>query len=345
MSNDETPQSLTAGDSDWLSQVDEAVLDPDRRIVDPHHHLWPPGGLLDYGPDELVADTASGHNVVATMFVECFSAYRTDGPEHLRCVGETEFVASQADWLAENRPESPPIAGIVGFADLADGDRLDEVLDAHVAVAGGRFRGIRDAIALAAEPEAMMIPGANRPGKSREDDFREGVRRLGERGFTYDSWHYHHQNHEFVELARAVPTTTMILDHFGTPVGVGSFAARRDEIFETWAADIIEIANCPNVVVKVGGLAMPDNGFGWHEADRPPSSDELIEAQGRYYQHTIETFGPERCMFESNFPVDRFSLSYRVYWNAAQKMSAHLSDADQDALFSGTAARVYSLDV
>ncbi len=339
-----TDAALPAGDQTWLDQVVEPIVDPDRAIIDPHHHLWPPTGPLHYGPTDLAADTGSGHRVVATVFMECSAAYRPDGEPHLRCVGETEFVAASADWLAAERPDTAPIAGIVGHADLADSEHLDEVLDAHVEAAGGRFRGVRDALARATEPEAMMIPGANPAGKYADPAFRSGVRRLGERGFTYDSWHYHHQNHEFLALARAVPDTMMVLDHFGTPCGVGRYATQRDEIFAAWKDDITALAACDNVVAKIGGLAMPDNGFGWHVAERPPTSDEFVSAQGRYYLHTIEVFGPERCMFESNFPVDRFSLSYAVFWNAAKKLVADFSDAEQTALFTGTAARVYSID-
>jgi predicted TIM-barrel fold metal-dependent hydrolase len=333
------------GSQEWLDQIDEPIIDPHRPIIDPHHHLWRPSGALPYGPDDLVADTTSGHNVVATVFMECRSAYRSDGPEHLRCVGETEFVAASADYLTASVPQSPPIAGIVGHADLADGAHLDAVLDAHIEAAGGRFRGIRDALARATEPEVMMIPGAYAEGKSADPDFRRGVARLGERGLTYDTWHYHHQMHEILDLARAVPDTTIVLDHFGTPVGVGSYATKREEIFEQWKRDIDELATCQNVVAKIGGLAMPDNGFGWHIAERPPTSDEFVEAQGRYYVHTIEAFGPERCMFESNFPVDRFSLSYPVLYNGFKKIAAQYSDDEQDAMFAGTAARVYSIEV
>ena len=338
-------EAIPAGDQAWLDQVVEPIIDPERAIVDPHHHLWPIGGPLLYGPAELAADTASGHNVVATLFMECNAAYRTDGPAHLRSVGETEFVAASADWLAAEHPDGPPIAAIVGYADLADADHLDEVLDAHTEAAGGRFRGIRDALARATEPEAMMIAGMNPAGKYADESFRSGVNRLGERGLTYDSWHYHHQNHEFLELAQAIPGTTMILDHFGTPCGVGQYEGQRDEIFETWKDDISAIAACENVVAKIGGLAMPDNGFGWHTAPAPPSSDEFVEQQARYYLPTINAFGPERCMFESNFPVDRFSLSYAVLYNGLKKIAAAFSDAEQDALFSGTAARVYSVAI
>ena len=198
------------------------------------------------------------------------------------------------------------------------------MLDAHEAAGGGLFRGIRDALCRAEHPEALTIPGQAPAGLSVDPAFRAGVRRLGERGLTYDTWHYHFQIREFTDLARAVPDTVMVLDHFGTPLGVGPYATQREEIFESWTQDITELARCENVVVKLGGLAMPDNGFGWNAQPRPPTSDEFVAAQERYYLHTIEAFGPERCMFESNFPVDRFSLSYRVLWNAFKKLTAAL---------------------
>ncbi len=334
---------MTPSSPEWLAQIDEAPIDPGREIVDPHHHLWPDGGALLYGVDDLVADTTSGHDIVATVFIECHASYRVDGPPELRSLGETEFVASSADELAGRHPHAAPIAGIVASIDLTS-DALDDVIDAHLAVSGGRLRGVRDALALSREPAAHLIPGANAAGKFEDPAFRRGVARLGERSLTYDSWHFHYQNVEFAALARAVPETTMVLDHFGSPVAIGSDAGRHDEIFEAWKDDIAEIASCPNTVAKLGGLAMPDNGFGFHEAGMPPTSDEFLEVQRRWYEHTIACFGPERCMFESNFPVDRFSLSYGTYWNAMKKLVADLSEGEQAAMFAGTARRVYSLD-
>ncbi len=326
----------------WLATGLEDVIDPDRVIVDPHHHLWPPGGSLPYELADLHADTGDGHRIDKTVFIECGAAYRTEGPDLLRCVGETEFVADNARRSAE-APSKATIAGIVARADLRLGASLDTVLDAHVEAGGGLFKGIRHAGASDPDPGALSIPGRAPAGLYADPAYREGVARLGERGFTFDTWHYHHQNADFAELAAAVPGTTMILDHFGTPLGVGRFAGRADEIFESWKDDIAAIAECPNVVAKLGGLAMPDNGFGWHLRDRPASSDELVEAQARYYHHTIECFGPDRCMFESNFPVDRFSLSYRTFWNAAKKLAAGYTADEQDQMFRGTATRVYNL--
>ncbi|MFW2333297.1 amidohydrolase family protein [Ilumatobacter sp.] len=335
---------MLPGTNEWLGQVVEDIVDPGTPIVDPHHHLWPDGGRTAYGLDDLVADTGSGHHIVATVFVECRAAARPDGPDHLRPVGETEFVAASADRLTAEHPGAPPIAGIVANADLTlPDDALAEVLDAHAAAAGGRFVGIRDALCRALEPEALTIAGRYAEDKYLDPAFRAGVAELGRRGLTYDSWHYHHQNPEMLALARAVPGTTMVLDHFGTPLGVGMYADRRDEIFREWAVGVTELASCPNVVAKLGGLAMPDNGFGWHERDRPPTSDEFVAAQARYFHHTIEAFGPERCMFESNFPVDRFSLSYPVLWNGLKKIAARYTADERAAMFEGTARRIYGL--
>lgn len=335
---------MQPGTQEWLDQVVEPIINPEIEIVDPHHHLWPEGGSLPYGVDDLVNDTTNGHHIVATVFIECHAGYRPDGPLHLRPVGETEFVAGAADELAERHPDAPPIAAIVAHADLTlPPAQLGAVLDAHEAAADGRFRGVRDALARAIEPERLAIPGRYAEGKFADESFRAGVRELGRRGLTYDTWHYHHQNVEMLALARAVPETTMVFDHFGTPLGVGMYEGRREEVFPEWASSVSELATCDNIVAKLGGLAMPDNGFGWHTAERPPTSDEFVDAQARYYHHTIEAFGPERCMFESNFPVDRFSLSSAVLWNGLKKIASRYTADEQTAMFEGTARRTYRI--
>jgi predicted TIM-barrel fold metal-dependent hydrolase len=323
---------------EWLAQSDEPVLDPELPIVDPHHHLWPEGGALPYGLAELHADAASGHRIEQTIFIECGAGYRDSGPPEYASVGETEFVAGEAQGDPDHL-----ISGIVAKADLRLPE-LDDILDAHAEASGGLLRGIRDALASSREPEIHAIPGPAPAGLAADPAFQAGVRRLGERALTYDSWHFHYQNREFLDLARAAPDTTMVLDHFGTPLGVGPYADQRDEIFEQWQRDIADIAACENVVAKLGGLAMPDNGFGWHAAPAPPTVDEFIAAQGRYHLHAIEAFGPERCMFESNFPIDRFSMSYRTVWNAFKKLTVDFSADERAAMFAGTARRVYGLD-
>ena len=324
------------GSDEWRALVDEPVVDPEQRIVDPHHHLFP-GGPLPYDVDAFLADVRSGHRVERTVYMECGTGYRADGPPELAPVGETDFVVDAA------ARTGGLIGGIVGRADLR-APNLDAVLDAHEDAGRGMFRGIRNALAQADPADGLMIAGGAPAGLAEDPAFRAGVARLGARGFTYDTWHYHYQNPEFLDLARAVPGTQMVLDHFGTPIGVGRFADHRDAVFAEWQRDIDAISRCDNVVAKLGGLAMPDNGFGWHVAARPPTSDEFVAAQRRYYEHAIESFGAERCMFESNFPVDRMSLSYRVLWNALKKIARDCSADERAALFGGTATRTYRLD-
>jgi len=280
--------------------------------------------------------------VIGTVFVECGAAYRPDGPDHLRPVGETEFVADAATRSASCGGKAA-IIGIVGNTDLTS-PFLDEALDAHGAAGGALFKGIRHSIARDPDPASLRIPGRGPAGLSESEHFRRGVARLGERGLTYDSWNYHHQNGEVAALAAAVPGTTIVLDHFGTPIGVGRFAGKLDDVFAAWSKKIASVAAQPNTVVKLGGLAMPDNGYGWHERSLPASSDELVSAHGRWYRRAIECFGPERCMLESNFPVDRFSVSYRVLWNGLKKIVADYSPAERDQMFFGTAERVYGLE-
>jgi predicted TIM-barrel fold metal-dependent hydrolase len=324
------------GTSEWLNQEPEPVVEPDLPIVDTHHHLWPSASGRGYGLAELQADALAGHRVEQTVFVECAAAYRTNGPPEFAPVGESAFAAGEAA-----RDPHRLIRGIVAHADLRV-PNLDAVLDAHEAAGRGLVRGIRHALAHARERHASIVGDA--PANLSEDPaFRAGVMRLGERGLLYESWHYHDQNPQFLELARAVPSTTMVLEHFGTPLGVGSYAGRRDEIFRRWSSDIAELARCENVVAKLGGLAMPCTGFGWHTAERPPSSDELVAAQSRYYLHTIECFGPDRCMFESNAPVESQSVGYRTLWNAFKKMTVGFSPSERADLFAGTARRVYGL--
>mgnify|MGYP001544391271 FL=1 len=335
----------TPGSNEWLKSVTETIIDPNRPIIDPHHHLWRRPNGNDYLLENLWQDTGSGHNIEKTVFVECHAEYRTKGPEALRVLGETEFVSEQAK-LSETvsgSASNATISGIVGHADLTLGDQVQDILHQHIELAEGRFKGIRHAGAHAEYPGVLTIAGRAPKSLYLDHEFQQGVRKLGEMGLTFDTWHYHYQNQEFNTLAQNVGGTQLILDHFGTPLGVGPYASRREEIFKQWKKDIAEIARHPNVVAKIGGLAMPDNGFGWHERATPPSSDEFVEAQRDYYLHTIDCFGPDRCMFESNFPVDRFSISYPVLYNGLKKIVADFSEADKHAMFYGTAKRIYKL--
>ena len=318
------------------------ILDPGREIVDPHHHLWPNGRRAPYTLAELYEDLRTGHNVVQTVFVECGASYRSDGPEHLRPVGETAWVAEAARASASGG--GLEIAGIVSFADLSAGDLLPEVLDAHEAAGDGRFRGIRHALARGDHrPGTENSPGPARAGLAHEERFQAGVRLLGGRGITWESWHYHYQVADFIAVAKSAPDTICILDHFGTPLGVGRYREQRDEVFAQSKRDMAGAAALPNVVAKLGGMAMADNGFGWDQREQPVTAEEFAAAQRGYYLHAIDCFGTERCMLESNFPVEKVSVAYRVLYNAFKLITADFSESDKDALFSGTARRIYRL--
>jgi predicted TIM-barrel fold metal-dependent hydrolase len=326
----------------WLAQVNETVIDPGLPICDPHHHLWDHPGSR-YLLDELLGDTGSGHNVIATVFVECASMYRAEGPQALKPVGETEFVNGVAAMTASGRYGAiRAAAGIVSLADLTLGTRVGEVLDAHIAV-GPRFKGIRHAVGWDAADTVRNSHTNPTEGLLLDATFRKGFAELGKRNLSFDAWLYHPQIPQLTNLARAFPDTTIILDHFGGPLGVGPYEGRRAEIFQGWKKAIDDLAACPNVVAKLGGIAMPINGFGFHKRERPATSDELVAATGDYYRHAIDRFGPDRCMFESNFPVDKASCSYRTLWNSFKKIAVGASASEKAALFHNTAARVYRL--
>ena len=331
---------LKPGSDAWLAQVGEEALEPERAIIDPHHHLWKKRFGRDYLLPEFNGDTGSGHNVVKSVFMECRAFWLREGPEHLRPSGETRHIAELA--RQSDGGDGPRIAGIVAHADLrlADTPQLGELLDLHEEICGGRFRGIRQSAAVDREAPLFIDVGAPE-GLYADPRFRKGLRELAARNLVFDAWHYHHQMRDFIDLAKALSECTFVLDHFGTPLGIGPW--RRDELFPQWRANMAELARCENVHLKLGGLAMPDNGFGWHEAARPPDSDEFVAAQKRWYLHAIDCFGPKRCMFESNFPVDRLSIGYQVLWNGFKKMVADFNEAEKQALFHDTAARVYSI--
>ncbi|MFT5046666.1 MAG: L-fuconolactonase [Porticoccaceae bacterium] len=334
--------SIELKSESWLASVQENIIDPERRIIDPHHHLWRTG--IVYQVEDLWRDTESGHNIEKTVFVDCSAEYRMDGPEHLKCLGETEYVLAQAKLSEAGANGEAVIAAIVSTADLTLGDAVAEVLDQHVELGEGRFRGIRLAAARDPHPESLVLPGPAQEGLYSLPSFLHGMKVLGDRGLSFDAWHYHHQNQDFLEMARAVPATQIILDHFGSPLGVGRYAGKRDEIFEQWKIDIEAISQCDNVVAKLGGLLMPDNGFGFDKRETAPGSDEFVAAQRRYFMHTIECFGPDRCMFASNFPVDKLSIAYPILYNGLKKLVADFSEDEKDAMFYGTAARIYGID-
>jgi predicted TIM-barrel fold metal-dependent hydrolase len=328
---------------DWLALHKEAVIDPARPIIDPHHHLWDRGGQR-YLIDELSADIASGHNIVATVYVEARSMYRAGGPEALRPVGEVEFANGAAAMSASGGYGPAAIcAGIVGHVNLLLGDAARPVLELEIAAGQGRFRGIRHSSAWDEDPEIAHMYATRPKGLLLDATFRKGFACLAPLGLSFDAWLFHPQIAELTDLACAFPDTRIVLDHCGGPVGLGRFANRREETFAAWKASIREIAKCPNVVVKLGGLAMRLLGFDFHERARPPSSEEAATAWRPYIETCIEAFGPGRAMFESNFPPDKGQCSYQVIFNAFKHIAAPCSESEKTALFSQTAIDVYRL--
>jgi predicted TIM-barrel fold metal-dependent hydrolase len=328
---------------DWLALHREEVIDPQRPIVDPHHHLWDRGGQR-YMIEEMAADIASGHNIIATVYVDCRSMYRAHGPEAFHPVGEVEFANGVAAMSASGGYGPAAIcAGIVSHANLMLGEGARAVLEAEIAAGQGRFRGIRHSSAWDADADVAGMYATRPKGLLLDPTFRKGFACLAPLALSFDAWLFHPQIGELTDLACAFPDTQIVLDHCGGPIGIGSYADRRDEIFAVWKASIQEIAKCRNVAVKLGGLAMRLLGYDFHERPKPPSSEQAAAAWRPYIETCIEAFGPARCMFESNFPPDKGQCSYQVIFNAFKRIAAPYSEAEKTALFSKTATDVYRL--
>jgi len=328
----------------WHAGMLEPAIEPELPLVDPHHHLRNNSHGRYYFP-EVAADIATGHNVVATVFIDSQTMHRSDGPELLRPVGETQFVVERLKAEYATTLRAPGLcAGIVGTLDLTFGAAIGEALEAHIAACKGRFRGIRDPLMW---DGSDINYGVRRPRSDRMIDarFRAGFAQLSPLGMTFDAWLFHHQIPMLTNLARSFPETSIILNHIGAPLGVGPYANRRREVFEQWRTSLIDLGRCPNVVVKVGGLGMLFFGFDFHLRETPPSSDDLATVWRPYIETCIDIFGPDRCMFESNFPVDKQTCSYPVLCNAFKKVAAAYSAEDKAALFSRTASRVYRLEL
>lgn len=325
---------------EWLNKTQEKALEPGLEICDPHHHLWNfPGSR--YLVEEYLEDAGGGHNITKSVFVECRTSYRTDGPVEMRPVGETEFIASVTEKANAPGSRTKVAAGIVGFADLMLGDKVSPVLEALVAAGKGRLRGIRNMncwdkdnqIELWTDiPELLMQPA-----------FRRGFAKLKSYNLSFDAWLFHTQIHELTSLARAFPDTTIVLDHIGGPLGVRAYAENRDEVIKKWRKNMAELAKCPNVVVKVGGLAIKSLGHEWHLLPAPLSSEKLAKEFAPWYLYCIETFGPKRSMLESNYPVDKRGYSYTVMWNAMKIMTKSFSKTERADLFYNTAVKTYRI--
>ena len=335
------------GGDDWLALTPEPALEPEIPICDPHHHFW------DYRTErvphqryllhELAADINSGHNVRSTVFVEARSMYRTEGPEELRPVGEVEFVQGLAAASASGLyGPGRAAAAIIGHADLKLGERVEPVLDALQAASPNRFRGVRHSITWDPHPG---MDNRELQGVLATDNFRAGARVLARKGMSLEGWMNASQLPQLADFAKAVPGLTIILNHIGGLMRTGPYANREDEVMAAWRSGIAAVAACPNVNMKLGGIGMPRTGFDWHERDLPIGSEELADSMAPLMNYCIEQFGPSRCMFESNFPVDKVSYSYNVMYNAFKRLSKDYSATERAAMFHDTGARVYRIGV
>jgi L-fuconolactonase len=335
------------GGLDWLALTQEPTLEPELPICDPHHHFWDfRTARIPYQRyllHELVADIHRGHNVRSTVFIEARAMYRADGPEEMRPVGEVEFVQGMAAASASGLyGPARAAAAIIGHANLNLGDRVEPVLDALQAASPNRFRGIRHSVSWDPHPE---VESRGVRGQLASDQFRAGARVLARRGLCLENTLYFPQLPELAAFAQAIPDLTIISNHIGGLMQVGPYANRGDEVLATWRRGIAAVAASPNVVMKLGGLGMPRTGFDWHTREKPIGSEELAQAMAPFITYCIEQFGPERCMFESNFPVDKVSYSYNVLYNAFKRVSEPYSATERAAMFHDTAVRVYRIDV
>jgi L-fuconolactonase len=333
-------------DENWLAkQVKEAILEPELPIIDTHHHLWDGRGGWVYLLPELLADLDTGHNIVATVFEECRSMYRADGPAEMRPVGEVEFVAGIAAMSASGGYGPIKVAqGIVGYADLALGGRVEPVLDALTRAGGGRLKGVRYSVGYDADPAIGNSRPDSAPHIYARPDVRAGAARLAAHGLVLDAWCYHPQLGDVIALARALPQLTIVMCHVGGVLGYGAYAGRKDEVHAAWRASMAELATCPNVSVKIGGMLNRGAALDFRQSLAPPSSEAWAAAWRPYVEPCIELFGAERCNFESNFPVDKMGTGYAVLWNAFKRITAGCSATEKLALYSGTAKRLYKLD-
>ena len=330
---------------DWLARAKpEAPLEPELPIIDTHHHLWEWGSQYRYLLHEIRADADCGHNIVATVFEECHSMYRADGPEPMRVVGETEFVAGISAMSRSGHYGPTKVAiGIVGAADLTLGEAVEEVLNEQVRAGGGRFCGVRHSGSWDDDP--VIGNNADRPSLYREASFGRGLDVLAGMGLVLDAWVFHTQLDDVIALATDHPDAPIVLCHCGGPLGYGPYAGKQDEVRGHWLARMTELAKRPNVTVKLGGMMMRLAAYDYGREPRPPTSAELAALWRPYIEPCIELFGAERCMVESNFPVEKMGIGYGPLWNTFKRITSNASDSEKTSIYSETAKRVYKLAV
>ena len=320
----------------WLKQVTEEIIEPDRPIIDAHHHLWlrpnSPYLALDY-----FKDISTGHRVTASVFAECHSMYRKEGPDQFKPVGESEFVSGVAAMSDSGAFGDIQICkAMFGSVDLRLGGRIKPILEAHEVASGGRFRGVR----VSANHYPGIYSSVDEPDYLRLPLVRSAISCLARFGYSLDCWVYHTQLDQIAELAQDFPDLTIILNHFGVPILGGPFRGKREEVFNNWRSSLKKVAQHNNVVLKLGALPIRRDN-----RDLPPTSDEIADSWRDWTEVAIDNFSPKRCMFESNFPVDKRHCGYHVLWNAFKKLVINYGDNEKTDLFSGTAQRSYRLEL
>jgi len=330
----------------WAKLTKEDPIDPDLAICDAHHHLYDDPNK-QYLSDDFLEDIRGGHHIVKTVYIECQAHYRKSGPEEMKSIGETEYVQSVNARSAKGEFGGTIMcAGMVGFVDLTLGKAAQPVLEAHIAAGKGIFKGVRHQATWDPNPAISNPKKKAPPHLLLDPKFREGIGCVQKLGLSFDAWCYFHQIMELVDLARTFPGLNIILEHIGGPIRVFGYEEKYDEVLQEWKRGLGELATCPNVSIKLGGIgSQPARryAFGWDKRPTPPNSAELAEVMSPYFFACIERMGVNRCMFESNFPVDKLSYSYTVMWNAFKRITKNFSHDERVALFHDTASRVYQL--
>jgi len=333
-------------DDEWLSrQPAEDVVLPSLPVVDTHHHLWDHPGLR-YLPPELAADLNTGHNVIGTIHLDCEMAYRTHGPEQFKPVGETEFVGGEHMQSQSGLYGSADIAGVsVGYADLSLGATVREVLDAHVSARLGRFKDVR--LQSCWDPSNAIRNGqaGDRPRVLLDAAVRFGLAVIDDMSLTFDSYLLLTQPDELARPADAPPGLTIVMDHCGGPLADGPYAEHRSEHYATWLRGIQDVAKRPDVTGTLGGILNRTDIFDYLNADQAPSSEQPAYLWRQWIEPCIEAFGAGVCMFESNYPLENVDVGSTTLWNTFERLAADATDDERSALFSGTATRVYTIDV
>jgi L-fuconolactonase len=336
------------GGNDWLNQTIEETIEPDLPICDPHHHFWDYRferiPYQRYLLDELINDTSSGHNITSTVFVEARSMYNLSSSDNFKTINEVEFVnglsAASASGLYG---KTKAATSIVGHANLNLGKKVEPVLEALIAASPSRFKGVRHTITWDNNPEIENNPMYKSSEQMSSSSFLEGAQVVSKLGLTFESWMYFHQLPQLLNLAKTVPDLPIIINHVGGLIQIGPYSNQRQEVITIWKKNITELAKCPNVVIKLGGLGMPVTGHDWHLRNIPVGSIELANDMAPYLDFCIDKFGPSRGMFESNFPVDKVSFSYNILYNAFKIYSKNYSQSERASLFHNTAAKIYSI--